>query len=101
MSHTIHQLEANQSTETLPPLHSPHDDPFPRELLEHIDRLRLILPVISVSVMALNRRDAESATDIAVVLNEHACRPLDDEIERIESLLSLYACRHPQEEARQ
>jgi hypothetical protein len=38
--------------------------------------------------MALNRQDAESDTDIAFVLNELACEPLDSEIECIESLAS-------------
>jgi hypothetical protein len=75
------------------------DDALPRELLEHIDRLRLILPVISVSIMALHRRDAEADTDIASVLHEHACEPLDGEIERIESLLASRIWAHRQREA--
>ena len=101
MSQTIHQLDASPSTQTLAPLHPTHDESLPRELLEHIDRLPLILPVISVSVMALNRQDAESDTDIACVLNEHACEPLDREIERIESLLASCLWRHQQAEVRQ
>src|SRR3954468_11876994 len=101
MSETVHQLEATPSTQTLPPIPSTHEDPLPRELLDHIDRLRLILPVISVSVMALHRRDAECDTDIAFVLHEHACQPLDREIERIESLLASCLWRHQQEEVRQ
>jgi hypothetical protein len=52
-----------------------NDDALSRELLEHVHRLRLILPVISVSVMALHRQDAESDADIASVLSEqHASR---------------------------
>ena len=101
MSHTHHQPEAAPVTETLPSTQPAHDDSLPRELLDHIDRLRLILPVISVSVMALNRQDAESGADIAFVLNEHACEPLDREIERIESLLASCLWRHQQEEVRQ
>ena len=101
MSQTLHQSEAAPSTQTLPPIPNTHDDSLPRALLDHIDRLRLILPVISVSVMALHRRDAESDTDIAFVLNEHACEPLDREIERIESLLASCLWRHQLEEARQ
>jgi hypothetical protein len=101
MSQTLHQLEAASAAQTLPPIH-PHTRRLAtRELLEHIDRLRLILPVISVSVMALHRRDAESDTDIAFVLNEHACEPLDREIERIESLLASCLWRQQQEEVRQ
>ena len=101
MSKSVHQLEASATTQTLPPIQHTHDGSLPRELLEHIDQLRLILPVISVSVMALNRQDAESDTDIAFVLNEHACEPLDREIERIESLLASCLWRNQQEEVRQ
>jgi hypothetical protein len=36
---------------------------------------------------------------IALVLNEHACLPLDREIERIEFLLASCASRRRQEEA--
>ena len=101
MSQTVHKLEAGASTETLSPMRDTHDDSLPRELLELIHRLRLILPVISISVMALHRQDAESDTDIASVLSQHACEPLDTEIERIESLLASRAWRCRQEEVRQ
>src|SRR5690349_10263193 len=101
MSQTLHEPEATPSTQTLPLLTNTHADSLPRELLDHIDRLRLILPVIGVSVMALNRQDAESDTDIAFVLHEHACEPLDREIERIESLLASCLWRQQQEEVRQ
>jgi hypothetical protein len=101
MSQTLHQLEASTATQTLAPIHLTHDDSLPRELLEHIDCLRRILSVVSVSVMALNREDAESDADIAFVLNEHACEPLDCEIERIESLLASCLWRHQQGEMRQ
>jgi hypothetical protein len=99
MSQIFDQSEAIPTTQTLPPI--THDDSLPRELLDHVDRLRLILPVISVSVMALHRRDVESDTDIAFVLNEHACEPLDREIERIESLLASCLWRHQKGEVRQ
>jgi hypothetical protein len=101
MSQTLHQLEAIPSTQTLPPIPNTHDDSFPRELLDHIDRVRLNYPFISISVMALSRQDAESDTDIAFVLHEHACEPLDREIERIESLLASCLWRHQHEEVRQ
>jgi hypothetical protein len=55
--------------------------------------LRLILPVISISVMALHRQNAELDHDIATVLSEHACVPLDDEIEHLSSLLATCVCR--------
>jgi hypothetical protein len=101
MSQTLQQSEPTPSTQTLPSIPSTHDDSLPRELLDHIDRLRLILPVISVSVMALNRQDAESDSEIAFVLHEHACEPLDQEIERIESILASSLWRQQQAEVRQ
>ena len=101
MSQTLHESEATPSTQTLPPITDTHDDSLFRELLEHTHRLRLILPVISVSVMALHRQDAESDSDIASVLSHDACEPLDSEIERIESLLASRAWRCRQEEVRQ
>ena len=69
------------------------DDSLPKHLREHVHRLRLILPVISVSVMALHRQNAELDHDIATILDHYACEPLDDEIEHLESLLASHACR--------
>jgi hypothetical protein len=37
----------------------------------------------------------------ASVLSQHACEPLDSEIERIESLMASCACRRRQQEVRQ
>jgi hypothetical protein len=56
--------------------------------------------MISVSVIALHRQDAEADTDIAYVLSEHACEPLDSEIERIESILASYPRRRREQEVR-
>jgi hypothetical protein len=48
--------------------------------------------------MALRRQDAELDEDIASVLHQHACNPLDTEIDKIEALLeSLGAARRTQE----
>jgi hypothetical protein len=63
-----------------------------------VQRLRLILPVISVSVMALHRQDAERDTDIASVLSQHACEPLDCEITHLESILALRTWLHRRQE---
>ena len=73
MSQTLHQSDANAPIQTLPPLHPTHDGPIRRERLGHI----------------------------AIVLNEHACTPLDREIERIESLLASCHWRLQQKEVRQ
>jgi hypothetical protein len=99
MSTTLHQPQGANTAQTLPfPTHT-HDD-LQDELLEHLHRLRLILPVISVSVMALRRQDAEADTDIGSVLSVHACEPLDNEIERIERILASRTWRCPQQEVR-
>ena len=52
-----------------------------RILRERVRKLRLILPVISVSIMALHHQNAELDRDIASVLSEHACKALDQQIE--------------------
>ena len=86
------------TAETLPPSHPTLDDSLSNELLESVTRLHLILPVISVSVMALRRQDAEADADVAAVLSENACLPLDNEIERLESILaSRPSCRQVRE----
>src|SRR5262245_27567023 len=75
-------------------LSQPHqDDSLPKHLREHVHRLRLILPVISVSVMALHRQNAELDHDIDSVLDHCASEPLNLEIEHLESLLASHACR--------
>jgi len=99
MSHTLHHPEGGPAAETLPPQPT-QDDALPLDLREHVHRLRLILPVISVSVMALHRQNAELDTDIASVLSQHACEPLDCEIAHLESILASRTWRHRQQEAR-
>lgn len=99
MSHSFHhQPEGGPAAQTLPPQPT-QDDPLPLDLREHVHRLRLILPVISVSVMALHRQNAELDTDIASVLSKHACEPLDCEIAHLESILASRTWRHRQREA--
>jgi hypothetical protein len=98
MSHSLHQTEGGPAAQTVT-LNQPSPvDSLSLELLEHLHRLRLILPVISVSVMALHCQDAESDSDIARVLSQHADEPLDCEIERIESLIASHTCRCQQRE---
>ena len=90
--------EGGSAAQTLPLSHHTTDDPLRFELREHVRKLRLILPVISVSIMALHRQNAELDYDIASVLSEHACRPLDEEIEHLASLLAVCASRSRQGE---
>jgi hypothetical protein len=84
--------EGGSTAQTLPP-NPTRDDSLPIQLREHLRKLRIILPVISVSVMALHRQNAELDDDIATVLSQHACMPLDDEIEHLSSLLASCARR--------
>jgi hypothetical protein len=76
---------------TLPPTQPTLDEQLPIRLQDHLQRLRLILPVISVSVLALRRQGAELDEEIATVLLRHASDPLDVEIAKIEVLLDTLA----------
>ena len=99
MFQPLDSKEGGSVAQTLPPRPT-RDDSLPFELRDHLRRLRLILPVISISVMALHRQNAELDHDIASVLSQHACEPLDDEIEHLSSILASFTCRHRQPEVR-
>jgi hypothetical protein len=92
MFQPLESREGDTPAQTLPPQPT-RDDTLPVKLRDHIRRLRLILPVISVSVMALHRQNAELDHDVASVLNEHACKPLDDAMEHLSALLASCARR--------
>ena len=93
-------LSGGTPADKLPPSQLTLDEQLPIRLRDHLQRLRLILPVISVTVMALRRQNAELDEDIASVLHQHAGNPLDVEIDKIEALLgSLAAARRTQEVA--
>ena len=95
MSHSLLQTEGGSAAKTLPLTNSTAADLLPFELREHLQRLHLILPIITNAVAALRYQSA----DIAYDLTEQACEPLDYEIERIEYLLASNATRHRQREA--
>jgi len=76
------------------------DEQRPIRLRDHLQRLRLILPVISVSVLALRAQNAELDEDIASVLHRNASDPLDVEIEKIEALLESLAFARRAKEVR-
>ena len=98
MLDTVRETETGDAVQTLPLSHPAQDDALQQELLEHVLHLRLILQLTNVSVMALRRQDAEADSDIASVLTQHACEPLDSEIERIEAILvTRLRCRGLQE----
>lgn len=63
------------------------DEKVPIRLHHHVQRLQLILPVISVAVLALRRQSAELDEDIALVLSRHACDPLNVELDQLEELV--------------
>jgi hypothetical protein len=64
------------------------DEQLPIRLHRHVQRLQLIRPVISVSVLALRQQHAELEEDIALVLSRHAGDPLDVEVDQLEALLN-------------
>lgn len=98
MSHSCSSKEGGPAAPTLTSTRIVADGAVSIHLREHVDRLRRILPVISVSVMALRHQNAELDHDIATVLSEHACEPLDTEIEHLEFILGSLSCWHPQKE---
>jgi hypothetical protein len=89
--------ESGVAARTLPPQPTEVDE-LPLHVREHLRKLRLILAVISVSVLALHRQNAELDDDIATILDRHACEPLDFEIDHLESILSSLACRNTRKE---
>ncbi|MEP7242860.1 MAG: hypothetical protein ABI885_04160 [Gammaproteobacteria bacterium] len=81
------------------PQSNPNLDELPIRLREHVQRLRLVLPVISVSVMALRLQNAEFDEDIASVLYQGACDPLDRQIEDLDTILQSLRVRRAGEVA--
>lgn len=69
------------------------DDQIPFRLREHVRRLKRIVPVISVSVLALRAQNADLDGDVAEVLHHQASQPLDMEIEELEALLESLVAR--------
>jgi hypothetical protein len=100
MSHSLLQTEGGSAAQTVT-LNKPMAvDALPIQLREHLEQLRLILPVISDAVIALRRQNADFDTDVAYDLTEQACEPLNYEIERIEFLLASPPRRRRQREVR-
>jgi hypothetical protein len=85
-------ISRGKSADTLASiLINPDEFNLPACLREHVRKLKTILPVISVSVLALRRQSAELDEDIASVLHQHAIDPLDLEIEDLENILEFLA----------
>lgn len=85
--------DAVTSSPASPPFASSLDDQIPFRLREHVRRLKRIVPVISVSVLALRAQNADLDGDVAEVLHHQASQPLDLEIEELEALLEALAAR--------
>jgi hypothetical protein len=99
MSHSLLEPKSGSAAKSLTLAKPAAVDQLPFELHEHLQRLHLILPVISNAVAALRRQNADVDVDIAYDLTEQACEPLDYEIERIERLLASHVRKHRQREA--
>lgn len=82
--------EASLIDEALP-VDESLEESFPIRVRDHLKRLRSLVPVISVSVLALRGQNVELDEDIASVLQEHVIEPLDNEIEELEALLEALA----------
>jgi hypothetical protein len=81
------------ASSSLPPLSDAAvaQEEIPFRLREHVRRLKRIVPVISVSVLALKAQNADLDGDVAEVLHHQASEPLDLEIEELEALLESLA----------
>ena len=86
-------IDSGTPAHTVPPLHPTLDEQFPIRVREHVKRLKLIVPVISVSILALKAQNADLDEDIASVLHHQASAPLDREIEELEALLQSLAAQ--------
>lgn len=76
------------------------DEQLPVRLHHSVQRLQLILPVISVAVLALRRQNAELDEDIALVLSRHASDPLNVEVDQLEALVNSIRTSHREGEPR-
>ena len=79
------------SAPTVTAFHTGVDEQLPIRLREHVRTLKRIVPVISVSVLALKAQNADLDEDIASVLHHQASEPLDLEIDDLEALLTSLA----------
>ena len=92
-------ISRDNAARTVSSLHPTLDERLVPHMREHLRKLKQILPVISVSIMALRQQNAELDEDIACVLHQHAVDPLDLEIEDLEGLLESLAVAKPRKEA--
>ena len=95
----VRTLSSGNPAHTVPLHPTALDEQLPARLRDHLQRLQLILPAISVSILALKAQNAELDVDIASVLHQHASSPLDLEIEEVEALLESLTTQHAAEVA--
>jgi hypothetical protein len=86
---SLHGTSSNPTPHTPPTV----DEQLPIRLRRLAQRLQLILPVISVAVLALRHQNAELDADIALVLSRNACDPLNIEIDQLEALLATLGAK--------
>src|SRR5262249_18292306 len=91
-------ISRGNSAHTVPPTNLALDEQLPIRLRDHAQPLPLILPVLSVSLLALKAQAAHLDEDIASVLHRHAIDPLDVEIDKIDALLESLATARRAEE---
>ncbi len=63
-----------------------------------MQRLKQIIPVLTVSILALRRQNAELDEDVATVLDLHASAPLDVQIDELEFLLESIAAQRAEQQ---
>ena len=86
-------IRGDDAIHTVLPYSCRLDSRIPVRIREHLQRLRLIVPVISVSVLALRGQNAELDEDVARVLQQHAGAALDLEIEEMQVFLDSFGAQ--------
>jgi len=80
-------FDRGPSALNVPPLDSTLEQQLPLRVRDAVRRMKQIVPVLSVSVLALRRQNAELDEDVASVLDRHASEPLDVLVDELEFLM--------------
>jgi hypothetical protein len=67
-------------------------------LRDAVQRLKRIIPTLTVSILALRNQGAELDDDIATVIDLHASAPLDVLIDELEVLLESIAAQRAEQQ---
>jgi len=80
-------LNRGPSALNVPPLDSTLEHQFPIHVRDAVRRMKRIVPVLAVVILALRRQNAELDEEIASVLDRYAGEPLDVLVDELEMLI--------------